>query len=142
MSRSGYTDDDCDQWAFIRWRGQVVQAIRGKRGQAFLRELVEALDAMPKKRLIARALIIDAPPSIPPDVPQVCAIGALGLRRGVNLAALDPEDYDAVADTFGIAHQLVREIEWMNDEMYRRATPEARWLSMRQWAAGLIKDAT
>lgn len=44
MSRSGY-NDDCDGWALIRWRGAVNSAINGKRGQAFLRELVAALDA-------------------------------------------------------------------------------------------------
>ena len=38
MSRSGYSDD-LDNWDLIRWRGQVSSAIRGKRGQGFLREL-------------------------------------------------------------------------------------------------------
>lgn len=52
MSRSGYIDE-LDQWDLIRYRGQVASAIRGKRGQAFLRDLLAALDAMPEKRLIA-----------------------------------------------------------------------------------------
>lgn len=52
MSRSGYTDDDDDPLATGRWRAQVRSAIRGKRGQAFLRELIAALDAMPEKALI------------------------------------------------------------------------------------------
>jgi hypothetical protein len=46
MSRSGYSDDH-SEWDLIRWRGAVASAIRGKRGQAFLRELLVALDAMP-----------------------------------------------------------------------------------------------
>jgi len=41
MSRSGYSDD-CDVWALIRWRGAVKSAIRGARGQAMLRELIQA----------------------------------------------------------------------------------------------------
>jgi hypothetical protein len=51
MSRSGYTDDVEYSWRSIMWRGRVVSAIRGKRGQALLRDLLAALDAMPDKRL-------------------------------------------------------------------------------------------
>ena len=56
MSRSGYSED-CDGWALVRWRGAVKSAIRGQRGQAFLRELLAALDAIPDKRLIAEELV-------------------------------------------------------------------------------------
>ncbi len=55
MSRSGYSDD-LDSWALIRWRGQVASAIRGRRGQAVLRDLLAALDAMPEKALVASEL--------------------------------------------------------------------------------------
>lgn len=60
MSRHGYTDSCDDNFALIRWRGAAKSAIRGKRGQAFLRELLAALDAMPEKRLIARELVDDS----------------------------------------------------------------------------------
>lgn len=127
MGRSGYSDDyDMENWSLIRWRGQVASAIRGKRGQAFLRELIDALDAMPEKRLIADELQAGN---------QVCAIGSVGVRRGIDMTKLDPEDYDGLAGTFGIAHQLVQEIEWMNDEGPPwNATPEIRWQYMRKWA--------
>ena len=46
MSRSGYSDD-YEPSNIAMWRGQVASAMRGKRGQAFLRELIEALDAFP-----------------------------------------------------------------------------------------------
>lgn len=52
MSRSGYSDD-LDSWSMIRWRGAVTSATRGARGQAFFREMLAALDAMPEKKLIA-----------------------------------------------------------------------------------------
>lgn len=140
MGRSGYTDDyDFDPLAHGRWRAQVASAIRGKRGQAFLRELVEALDAMPEKRLIANNL---------EHAGNVCAIGAVGAVRGVDMSTLDPEDYDKIASTFGIAYQLVQEIEWENDEAYlgwnevKREidpTPEGRWKHMRAWAVSHIK---
>jgi hypothetical protein len=57
MSRSGYSDDCDDQWRHIMWWGAVTSSIRGKRGQAFLREMRDALDAMPEKRLAPDALV-------------------------------------------------------------------------------------
>ena len=131
VSRSGYSDDyDLENWDLIRWRGQVASAIRGKRGQAFLRELVAALDAMPEKRLIANEL---------ESFGNVCAIGSVGMQRGVDMTKLDPDDYDRIAATFGIAPQLVQEIEWMNDEAYFGQTPEGRWKFMRDWAVRKLK---
>lgn len=136
MSISGYYDDwdfdwDFDWWSHIRWRGQVASAIRGKRGQAFLRELIEALDAMPEKRLIANNL---------EHAGNVCAIGSVGVKRGVDMSEIDPEDYDRVAAVFGIAHQLVQEIEFMNDEGVYCLTDEERWQKMRAWVVSLLRD--
>ena len=129
MSRSGYSEDG-DQWATIKWRGAVAAAMRGKRGQAFLLELVRALDEMPEKRLIANDLIRDG---------QVCALGCVGAKRGIDLGKLDPEDYGAIAEVFGIARPLVREIEWMNDDAApRNDTPERRWQRMRDWAVASL----
>lgn len=133
MSRSGYSDDIDDNLQLGRWRGQVTSAIRGKRGQAFLRELVEALDAMPEKRLIPNDL---------EHAGNVCAIGSVGVRRGVDMSKLDPHDPETIAGTFGIASQLVQEIEFLNDEAFYGSTDEGRWQFMRQWAVSQIaKDA-
>lgn len=132
MSRSGYDspDGDYDQWSSIRWAGQLASAMRGKRGQAFLLELVQALEAMPEKRLIADDLIRGG---------EVCAIGSVGKRRGVDMTGLDPCDYDTLSGVFGIAHQLVREIEYQNDEASSsKESPEARWQRMRDWAIGRL----
>ena len=49
MSRSGYSDD---YEGLGLYRQTVENALRGKRGQAFLRELLEALDALDEKKLI------------------------------------------------------------------------------------------
>lgn len=109
MSRSGYTDDygDNDPLALGRYRAQVMSAIRGKRGQALLRELLAALEAMPEKRLVAGELEADG---------QFCALGVVGQARGLNLAAIDTYDVEALGPTFNIAEQLAREIMWINDE--------------------------
>lgn len=126
MSRSGYDDYIDDNWAVIQYRGQVASAMRGKRGQQFLSDLVKALDALPEKRLIAGDLEQDG---------CVCAIGSVGKMRGVEMVGLDPDDAETVASTFDIAHQLAREVVWENDEGgCWKETPERRWQRMRDWA--------
>ena len=136
MSRSGYSDDYDSEWSLICWRGQVASAIRGKRGQAFLRELLDALEAMPDKRLIADDFRRDG---------EVCALGAVAVKRGRPDIGQDPEDYDGIATDLGIAPQLVQEIEFVNDELddyYRKATPEQRWQKVHDWAESQIWDWT
>jgi hypothetical protein len=124
MTRSGYSEG-CEGWELIRWRGAVESAIGGARGQKFLRDLVAALDALPEKRLIQDELQTED---------GVCAIGSVGLLRSVDMTKLDVEDYDQLADAFDIAPALVREIEFINDEVGWRETPEARFTSVRSWA--------
>lgn len=130
MSRSGYTDECENNWSAICWRGAVASAIRGKRGQAFLREMLGALDTMPEKRLISRELKAEDG--------DVCAIGAVGVKRGVDMSKLDPEEYDRVAEAFGISEKLAQEIVFMNDEYYDVQTPEERWEKMRAWVVKQI----
>lgn len=129
MSRCGYSDD-LDALDLGRWRGQVTSAIRGKRGQKFFADLVAALDAMPEKRLIRGEL---------EDNEGVCALGAIGKARGVNLDHIDTEDYDRLGEVFDIAHQLAQETMYINDEWGRRGTPEERWSLVREWAGKQLK---
>lgn len=129
MSRCGYSDDYSD-WDQIKWRGQVASAIRGKRGQAFLRELIEALDALPKKELITDILECDG---------EVCALGAVGIKRKLDMSNLDVHDPDTLGGAFGIAYQMVQEIEWVNDDAGYEDTNAARWQRVRDWAASKVK---
>lgn len=143
MSRSGY-HDDLDHWDLIRWRGAVASAIRGQRGQAFLREMLAALDALPEKRLIAGAWVVPDGPGIHPDEQGCCAMGAVALRRGLDLSDVEPyDDYDRdqVAKLLGIADALAAEIAHLNDERGRpRETPAERWTRMRQWVVVKIQE--
>ena len=123
MSRSGYTDDLDDNWELVRWRGAVASAIHGKRGQALLRDLLAALDAMPEKRLISGELVTAKG--------EVCALGAVACARGISVSHIDPTDYEAVAEAFDISEALAREIENENDEY--STTPENRWKAMHEW---------
>lgn len=162
MSRSGYCDDygDDDPLALGRYRAQVASAIRGKRGQTLLRELLTSLDAMPEKRLVAGELEADG---------QFCALGVVGHARGLNLAAIDTYDVETLGPKFNIAEQLACEIMWVNDDHVsdtrwveieicgpmRRGYPdwgshrqsismpneragEQRWQTVRDWVVGHI----
>ena len=148
MSRSGYIDDPDSNWAMIQWRGAVNSAMFGARGQAFFKEMLAAMDAMPVKRLTAHELVEEAD-----EVPcshwgmfkseSVCAIGTVGKARGVDMSGLDPENYSAVAGTFNIADALAREIVYMNDEAGAwRETPEARFVRMRAWVKSKIRETS
>lgn len=131
--RCGYSEDCENNWELIMWRGAVASAIRGKRGQAFLRELLTALDALPDKRLIAEELQQDG---------EVCAIGSVGLLRKIDMEALDPEDYTAIAEKFGISEALVREIEYVNDEYsWYSLSPETRFAVVRRWVVDHLLTA-
>lgn len=125
MGRHGYTDD-LDHKDFAMWRGRVASSIRGKRGQAMLRELLAALDAMPEKRLI---------PSLLKDSEGcVCTTGALLDAKGVpDLVDDEGDDHGWIAGKLNVAECLIQEIEFENDEGAWKETPEQRWTRMRAW---------
>ena len=133
MSRSGYTDDG--EGIEELWRRTVINALRGKRGQRALRELLAALDAMPTKALIAEEFEYEG---------QFCTLGTLCHAKGIDMSEIDPEDQEHaenVAVKLNIAPCMVQEIEYMNDEWgpYTE-TPEQRWERMRAWVASQIND--
>ncbi len=156
MSRSGYHEDSDDQWSMIRYRGMVASATRGKRGQALLRDILIGMNGMTVKRLIAEELAVEDG--------AVCAIGAAGKLRGVDMSGLDPDDAETVAGKFDVADCLAREIVYENDEAgwsgeyefidrgvdrwgrrdiyshMREETPEERFNRMRKWVRSRIQD--
>lgn len=134
MSRSGYSDDYDNEWSLIRWRGAVKSAIRGRRGQAFLKEMLLALDAMPNKRLIEGDLETDG---------EVCSLGSVGVKRGIDMSKIDIYDRSAVANTFGISQALAAEIMYVNDEevgYWSKEKSEARWQRVREWVVRKINE--
>lgn len=167
MSRHGYSDELDDHLAAGRWSGAVKSALRGERGQAALRELLQALDAMPDKRLY--------PGSFATADGEFCALGVLGAHRGVDMSDLGDEDDcdpDQVGQRFNIASAMAAEIMYLNDEYLVETTkwikvevcgpmrrahpdwgshlkqvqvsipdhPERRWKRMRAWVIENIKD--
>ncbi len=133
MSRSAYIDDfDEDAWSFIRWRGAVASSIRGQRGQRLLRELADAMDAMPVRGLIAGRLEADG---------AYCALGVVGAARGLDLKGVDPEDSEAVSKLLDIAEPLAREIVFINDDDfgYGAETAAKRWTRVRKWVGEQLR---
>lgn len=132
MSRSGYSDD-FDGWQLVLWRGAVESAINGKRGQAFLKEMLAVMDAMSVKRLIAHDLVLDSG--------EVCAIGSVAVARGTDLSGVEGYDHDTLSKRMGIARAMVQEIEFINDDdfRYRNETPEQRFERVYAWVKEQIK---
>lgn len=136
MTRSGYTDydDDCEYGTINLFRANVGRAAAGKRGQAFLRALRDALDAMPNKRLVAGDLETEEG--------EVCALGAVCRARGLTEnEAIAESDWDELGSALDIAPMLAQEVMYENDQdfEYRKdATPEERWKRMRAWVDGQI----
>lgn len=143
MSRSGYTDDGGDEWAMIRWRGAVAAGIKGHRGQRLLRELLQALDEMPEKRLIANSFAAEG---------GYCTLGVIGAKRGAKMPAVGDELDDDWTDdiqlreeaaaALDIAPAMAAEIMYWNDEggPYDGENPEQRWRRMRHWVAKQIRE--
>jgi len=133
MSRSGYTDESSER-AYWLYRHSVASAIRGKRGQRLLRCLAEAMDAMPRKRLVAGEFVTEDG--------EACALGSLALYAGIADADdIDSEDHDLLSEIFDVPRCLIREIENENDECVPRP-PDVmeRWKRMRDWVSSKITD--
>jgi len=161
MSRNEWISVD----TLINLQQQALRrSIEGKRGQAFLLELIEALDAIPDKKLYNGKLVTTEG--------GCCALGALGIKRGLNLEALNDEENTAIlSKVFNIAPSLVAEIMYLNDEslvdvwkwgeievcgpmrpkypdwgrhytkvrVHNDNHPTQRWQRMRDWAVSSLK---
>ena len=85
MGRITYSEDDDFNNQGLMWMANQERSIKGRKGQAALRELEAALLALPEKRLISGEL--------ENAVGEVCAVGALAKFKG--------KDNPRVGDCFG-----------------------------------------
>jgi len=130
MSRSGYSSD-CQGAELNLYRAAVDSAMRGKRGQEFLRDLAIAMDDMDDQVLIHGELIDEAG--------ACCTIGVVCKARGLDVDEVDVEEPAAVGRLVGIARSMAAELEFMNDEAGKvNETPAERWTRMREWVRGQI----
>ena len=124
MSRSQY-DYDCE--GLNLYRANVDRAIAGKRGQALLREMVQALDDLPVQVLTANAF---------EDCGEVCSLGAVALHRDLEHVLHEESEPAEVGEVFGVAECLAAEVMFMNDEgSLHTETAAERWTRMRRWAS-------
>ncbi len=135
MSRSGYSEVEFDSLESILSYGRQVaatnSAIKGKRGQAFLKELLAALDALPEKRLI--------PKELKNESGMVCALGSVAEARGIETKGIDVYNVGLLSKMFNISPTLVREIEFLNDKNGYGPTPDqVRFENVRAWVASQI----
>ena len=116
------------------YRSAVDRAINGKRGQKFLRELANTMDAMPIKRLITGDLINSSN--------ECCTIGVVCKYRKIDVSDIDCEDPEEVGAAVGISRSMAAEIEYENDENYHsiNETPEDRWKRMRAWVSSNLNE--
>jgi hypothetical protein len=129
MSRSGYSEDYYGPELNL-YRGAVASAIKGKRGQAFIKEAIVAFDAMKDKRIITDSLH-------EPKLGEYCTLGVIGASRGMDLKSIEYAEPEGIAKAFGISKAMTAEIMFENDECdeypSRLSNPEKRWLRMRNW---------
>ncbi len=126
MSRIGYMEDDDYPVQFDLWQANCQRSLKGKQGQAELRQLRDALLALPDKRLILGLLIN-------PEG-EVCAVGAYARHKGLDLEKFDPEEEtDVVGITAGMPRLVAWKVVEMNDKRFDYLTPEMRYTKMLEW---------
>lgn len=124
--RISYSEEEDYPGQFELWKANCERSIRGAAGQAELKQLRDALLALPEKRLISD--------SLDNEDGEVCAIAAYGKHKGLNLEEFHPE---SDSDEVGIAAGMPRLVAWkvveMNDIEFSHLTPEQRYTRMLAW---------
>jgi hypothetical protein len=141
MSRL-YYEDDGDYSLEGLQQGWLRSAIKGKRGQQFLRDLVAALDALPIPELSSGALEDS-------ETGCCCAFGAVRRFRGPDNVQLcfHPEEEDLppsyLAEPFGVSETLAWAVVQANEEMFQGNTEpdrRRRWEVVRSWAVRHLQE--
>ena len=137
MSRSNYSHEWTNEMNL--YRATVDRSINGKRGQAFLKRLIKALEAMPTKELHADIFA-------KPDG-ACCAMGAVALYEGHDIEKdYDPnvqDDSNYAYEKLNISQSMAAEIAFVNDyEGYFKENerPAIKWKRMYAWAKDRLKD--
>lgn len=147
MSRSSYTDDYGEDYPgqLELYRANVQRSIQGRNGQARLRELRDALLALPVKALEADIFAEGTR-----EQPRVCALGAWALQTcggdpAAARALVGPRDTDdyaiaAALQPFQWPLPVVREAIYQNDEgRHDATTPAERYAYVLRWVNAAIR---
>jgi hypothetical protein len=138
--RIGYSEDEDFPGQFALYQANCRRSIKGKEGQAVLRELEQALLALPAKRLIADELRNAEG--------EVRAVGALAKYRGVEKTEADPEDMEEVGVELGMPRLVAWKVVCLNDIELGgygyglvSVTPEERYVKVLEWVRRQIGQA-
>lgn len=143
MTRLYYDDEPSPQEEGLI-AGALRSAIRGKRGQRFLRDLIAALDALPSKELSAGALEDE-------QTGCCCAFGAVRRWRGAAAVPLwfDPMEEDLspshLAEPFNVSETLAWAVVAANESCFSgNAEPERRrrWEEVKRWALRHLESSS
>ena len=151
MSRFGYdpeydTDYGSKEFQAAVWDRNYARSLRGRKGQAALRELRDALRALSPRRLIegfCETTIDDDGNEV---ISGVCAIGAMYVARGLPVDNyMQSEDFSSwdtadVGESMGMSNTMAFGIAYRNDETYSDLTPESRWWAMYAWVLQQIRE--
>lgn len=141
MSRV-YVDYEMEPLDQGRWDHNLHQTIRGKKGQALLRDLERALVEMPEKRLIADDLVS--------ETGECCTVGALcayrkskaeGLSFRQAALALPNIDTQELGEREGLSSPLAWFLVYQNDDSYEfgRLSPEDRYTQVLAWVRRVLR---
>jgi hypothetical protein len=145
MSRINYCEDEDFNNQSLLWEANQERAIRGRKGQAALRELEQALLALPEKKLIVDEL--------ENAQGEVCAIGALAKFKGrenprVNWGdtpvdepladgVILPDEVQEVtldlAESLGVPRLVALAVIYENDERAYALDPTLRYGRLLRW---------
>lgn len=143
MSRSNYCEIEHEGTVNL-YRASVERAIKGKRGQKFLRNLLAAMDALPVKELYQGDLVsIDYDEKTGQNYTLgYCALGTVCKDKMSidDLLKIDSFDHQELSRLFNISPRMAAEIMFENDEgeSWLAETPVQRFDRMRLWVAGNI----
>lgn len=139
MSRVDWDDEEPWNNAGLMYDWNRRRSLVGKRGKAALQELREVLEALPRKRLVASALVTSDQ--------DVCLVGAYAHAKGVGMEPArfdewgdpdrDPEDeyretIRAGAQA-GLSKSLASALCIVNDDRFCELSPEERYIAALKW---------
>jgi len=107
----------------------LERSINSKRGQAFLRELILALNALPEKILIYGDF---------ENSDGYCVMGACLKYRNLNVREIDDSN-EGLGSIFNIHTEFIEKVIDVNDSPRIIETQTKRWHRVRDWAVSNLK---
>ena len=140
--RVSINEDEDYPGQFELWQANCKRSCRGRKGRAVLRELENALLALPEPKLGYDVLV--------ESTGEVCAIGSLMVQRKVDAgmsreqaiaecSTADPYETEETGVELGMPSLVAWSAAVENDE-YSTETPEERHARMLKWVRSHLRS--